>query len=60
MTTLQHTLLTSPKPNHMQFNSYIEQERNYDVQGYVFLGARNTVNENQFVLFFLSSCDAHV
>ena len=34
----------------MRFNSYIDQERNYNVQGYVFLGAHNTINENQFVL----------
>ena len=43
----------------MWFNSYIDQERNYNVQGYVFFGAHNTINENQFVLFCLSSCDAH-
>ena len=30
----------------MWFNSYIDQERNYNVQGYVFLGAHNTINEN--------------
>ena len=43
----------------MQFNSYIDQERNYNVQGYVFLGAHNTINENKFVLSSLSSCDAN-
>ena len=43
----------------MRFNSYIDQERNYNVQGYVFLGAHNTINENQFVLSSLSSCDAN-
>ena len=43
----------------MRFNSYIDQERNYNVQGYVFLCAHNTINENQFVLSSLSSCDAH-
>ena len=44
----------------MRFNSYINQERNHNVQGYVFLGAHNTVNENQFVLSSLSSCDARL
>ena len=44
----------------MPFNSYIDQERNHNVQGYVFLGAHNTINENQFVLSSLSSCDARV
>ena len=44
----------------MRFNSYIDQERNHNVQGYVFLGAHNTINENQFVLSSLSSCDARV
>ena len=43
-----------------RFNSYIDQDRNYNVQGYVFLDARNTLNENQFVLSSLCSCDAHV
>ena len=43
----------------MQFNSYIDQERKCNVQGYVFLGAHNTINENQFVLSSLSSCDAN-
>ena len=43
----------------MRFNSYIDQERNYNVQGYVFLGAHNTINENQFVLSSVSSCDAN-
>ena len=43
----------------MRFNSYIDQERNYNVQGYVFLGAHNTINENQFVLSSLSSCEVH-
>ena len=28
------------------FNSYIDQQRNYNVQGYIFLGTRNTINEN--------------
>ena len=44
----------------MRFNSYISQERNHNVQGYVFLGAHSTINENQFVLSSLSSCDALV
>ena len=44
----------------MRFNSYIDQERNHNVQGYVYLGARNTINENQFVLSSLSSCDVRV
>ena len=44
----------------MRFNSYISQERNHNVQGYVFLGAHSTINENQFVLSSLSSCDARV
>ena len=43
----------------MQFKFYIDQERNYNVQGYVFLGAHNTINENQFVLSSVSSCDAN-
>ena len=42
----------------MSFNSYIDHERNHNVQGYVFLAAHNTINENQFVLFSLSSSDA--
>ena len=42
----------------MRFNFYIEQERNDNVQGYVFLAAQNTINENQFVLSSLSSSDA--
>ena len=44
----------------MRFNSYIDQERNHNVQRYVFLGAHNTLNVNQFVLSSLSSCDALV
>ena len=44
----------------MWFNSCIDQERNHNVQVYVFLGAHNTINENQFVLSSLSSCDARV
>ena len=44
----------------MRFNSYISQERNHNVLGYVFLGAHSTINENQFVLSSLSSCDARV
>ena len=44
----------------MRFNSYISQERNHNVQGYVFLGAHSTINENQFVLSSLFSCDARV
>ena len=28
------------------FNSYIDQQRNYNVQGYIFLGTHNTINEN--------------
>ena len=43
----------------MRFNSYIDQERNYNVEGYVILGAHNTINENQFVLSSISSCDSH-
>ena len=42
----------------MRFNSYTGQERNHNVQGYAFLGEHNTVNENQFVLSSLYSCDA--
>ena len=42
----------------MRFNSYISQERNHNGQGYVFLGAHSTINENQFVSSSLSSCDA--
>ena len=42
----------------ISFKSYIHQERNHNVQGYVFLAAHNTINENQFVLFSLSSSDA--
>ena len=44
----------------MRFNSYIDQERNHIVQGHVFSGTQNTINENQFVLSSLSSCDARV
>ena len=44
----------------MRFNSYIDQERNHNVQGYAFLGAHNTINQNQFVLSSLFSCDARV
>ena len=44
----------------VRFNSYTDQERNYNVQGYIFLGARSTINENQSVLSSLSSCEAHV
>ena len=44
----------------MRFNSYIDQERNYNVQSYVFPDAHNTLNENQFVLSSLCSCDADV
>ena len=42
----------------MSFNPYIDQERNHNVQGYVFLAAHNTINENQFVLSSLYSSDA--
>ena len=44
----------------MPFNSYIDQQRNYNVQGYIFLGTHNTINENQFIFSSLSTCDAHV
>ena len=44
----------------MRFNSYIDLERNHNVQGYAFLGAHNTINQNQFVLSSLFSCDARV
>ena len=44
----------------MWFNYYLHQERNHNVQGYVFLGTHNTINENQFVLSSLSSCDTCV
>ena len=44
----------------MRFSSYIAQEKNHNVMGYVFLGAHNTVNKNRFVLFPLSSRDARV
>ena len=37
----------------IRFNSYIDQKRNYNVQGYVFFGAHNTINENLFYLPFL-------
>ena len=30
----------------IRFNSYINQDRNHNVQGYVFLGAYNTISEN--------------
>ena len=30
----------------MLFNSYIDQQRNFNVQGYIFLGTHNTINEN--------------
>ena len=30
----------------MLFNSYIDQQRNYNVQGYIFFGTHNTINEN--------------
>ena len=30
----------------MLFNSYIDQHRNYNVQGYIFLGTHNTINKN--------------
>ena len=30
----------------MLFNSYIDQQRNYNIQGYIFLGTHNTINEN--------------
>ena len=43
----------------MWFKFYIDQERNYNVQGYVFLSAHNSINENQFVLCSVSSCDAN-
>ena len=34
----------------VRFNSYISQERNHNVQGYVFLGAHSTINENQVLV----------
>ena len=42
----------------LRFNSYIESERKPNVQGYVFLAAQTTINENQFILSSLSSSDA--
>ena len=44
----------------MRLNSYIDQERNHNVQGYVFLTAHNTINENQLILSSLSSSHAHL
>ena len=44
----------------MWFNFCIDQDRNHNVQSYVFLSTHNTINENQFVLSFLSFCDARV
>ena len=45
----------------MRFDSYMrDHERNHNVQGYIFVGAHNTINENQFALSSLFSCDARV
>ena len=56
--SVQNLLKLQPQSNiDMRFKSYIDQERNHNVEGYVFLGAHNTINENQFVLSSLSCCD---
>ena len=56
--SLQNPITLQQQSNtDMWFNSYIDQERNQNVQGHVFLAAHSTINENQFVLSSYSSSD---